>query len=105
MCIRDRSDYSGYGRLDQYGAVGTTSTTTAKSIINSRLAAVCQDMKDKGITVYTITFTSGINQSTKDIYKSCASSPSKWFDSPSQADLRASFRAIAIELSQLRISQ
>lgn len=99
------SDYSGYGRLDQYGAVGTTNTTTAKSIINSRLAAVCQDMKDKGITVYTITFTSGINQSTKDIYKACASSPSKWFDSPSQADLRASFRAIAIELSQLRISQ
>lgn len=99
------SDYSGYGRLDQYGALGTTSTTTAKSIINSRLTQVCQAMKDKGITVYTITFTSGINQATKDIYKACASSTAKWFDSPSQADLRASFRAIATELSQLRVSQ
>ena len=99
------SDYTGFGRLDQYGAVGTTNVTTAKSIINSRLGAVCQDMKDKGITVYTITFTSSINQATKDIYKACASSPSKWFNSPSQADLKAAFRAIAIELSQLRVSQ
>jgi Flp pilus assembly protein TadG len=99
------SDYSGYGRLDQYGALGTTNTTTAKTVINSRLTQVCQAMKDKGITVYTITFTSGINQATKDIYKACASSPAKWFDSPSQADLRASFRAIATELSQLRVSQ
>lgn len=99
------SDYSGYGRLDQYGALGTTNTTTAKSVINSRLTQVCQAMKDKGITVYTITFTSGINQATKDIYKACASSTAKWFDSPSQADLRASFRAIATELSQLRVSQ
>lgn len=98
------SDYTGYGRLDQYGFMGTTSTTAAKTVINSRLSQVCQDMKDKGITVYTITFTSGINQSTKDIYKACASSPSKWFDSPSQADLQASFRAIATELSQLRVS-
>lgn len=99
------SDYSGYGRLDQYGALGTTNTNTAKTVINSRLTQVCQAMKDKGITVYTITFTSGINQATKDIYKACASSTAKWFDSPSQADLRASFRAIATELSQLRVSQ
>ena len=98
------SDYTGYGRLDELGIMGTTSTSVAKTIINSRLSQVCQAMKDKGITVYTITFTSGLNQSTKDIYKACASSASKYFDSPSQADLQASFRAIATELSQLRIS-
>ncbi|MBX9633586.1 MAG: pilus assembly protein [Magnetospirillum sp.] len=99
------SDYTGYGRLDQYAAVGTTNTTTAKNTINTRLSQVCQAMKDKGITVYTITFTSGINQATKDIYKNCASSATKYFDSPSQTELKNSFHSIAIELSQLRVSQ
>lgn len=99
------SDYTGYGRLDELNRMGTTNTSTAKTVINSRLSEVCQAMKDKGITVYTITFTSGLNQTTKDLYKNCASSPTKYFDSPSQADLKNSFRSIAIELSQLRVSQ
>ncbi|CAA7625898.1 pilus assembly protein TadG-related protein [Magnetospirillum sp. UT-4] len=98
------SDQTGYGRLDELGRLGTTSLTTAKATINSRMTSVCQAMKAKGIIVYTITFTSGINSATKELYRSCASSPSKYFDSPTQDELKASFRAIATELSQLRIS-
>jgi Flp pilus assembly protein TadG len=99
------SDYSAYGRLDELGRIGTTSTTTAKTIINNRLSGVCDAMKAKNIIVYTVTFTSGINQATKDIYKSCASDPSKYFDSPTQDELKSSFRAIATSLSNLRVSQ
>ena len=98
------SDYTGYGRLDELGRMGTTNVTTAKSTINSRMAAACQAMKDKGITVYTITFTSNLNSATRELYRTCASSPSKYFDSPTQDELHASFRAIATELSQLRLS-
>jgi Flp pilus assembly protein TadG len=100
-----KSDYTGYARLDELKLIGASNTTDAKLVINSRLSQVCQTMKDKGITVYTITFTSGINQTTKDLYKNCASSPTKYFDSPTQAALKSSFQAIAVELSQLRISQ
>ncbi len=98
------SDYTGYGRLDELGRMGTTNINTAKTTINSRMSSVCQAMKAKGITVYTITFTSGINSTTRDLYRNCASSPAKYFDSPTQDELRASFRAIATELSQLRLS-
>lgn len=98
------SDYTGYGRLDELGRIGTTNIATAKSTINSRMASVCQAMKAKGIVVYTITFTANLNSTTRDLYRDCASSPSKYFDSPTQDELRASFRAIATELSQLRLS-
>jgi len=98
------SDYTGYGRLDELGRIGTTNINTAKTTINARMASVCQAMKDKGITVYTITFTASTNSATRDLYRNCASSPSKYFDSPTQDELHASFRAIATELSQLRLS-
>ena len=98
------SDYTGYGRLDELGRMGTTNINTAKTTINSRMASVCQAMKDKGITVYTITFTSNLNSTTRDLYRNCASSPAKYFDSPTQDELHASFRTIATELSQLRLS-
>lgn len=99
------SDYGAYGRLDELGRIGTTNTTTAKTIINNRLTAVCNAMKAKNIIVYTVTFTSSINQATKDIYKTCASDPSKYFDSPTQDELKSAFRAIATSLSNLRVSQ
>lgn len=99
------SDYSAYGRLDELGRIGTTNATTAKTTINNRLTSVCNAMKAKNIIVYTVTFTSGINQATKDIYKSCATDASKYFDSPTQDELKSAFRAIATSLSNLRVSQ
>ncbi|CAA7613154.1 Flp pilus assembly protein TadG [Candidatus Terasakiella magnetica] len=99
------SDYTAYGRLDELGRIGTTNATTAKTTINTRLTSVCNAMKAKGIIVYTVTFTSGINQATKDIYKSCATDTSKYFDSPSQDELKSAFRAIATSLSNLRLTQ
>ena len=98
------SDYTGYGRLDELGRLGTTNVNTAKTTINTRMNSVCNAMKAKGIVIYTITFTSNINSATRDLYRNCASAPAKYFDSPTQEQLRASFRAIATELSQLRIS-
>ena len=70
---------------------------------NDRFEEVCQALKDKGVTVYTVTFTSGINDSTKDYYRNCASSPDQYFDAPSQQELIDAFEQIARELSNLHI--
>jgi Flp pilus assembly protein TadG len=99
------SDYTGYGRLDELGRMGTTNVATAKTLIDTRLATMCQTLKAKGVVVYTITFASAINAGTKSIYLNCATDPSKYFDSPTQTDLQNAFHAIATELSNLRISQ
>jgi hypothetical protein len=63
-------------------------------------------MKDDGIVIYAITFAvannSGGNE-IRDIFRDCASNPGYYFDSPTAESLRATFRAIASQLSNLRI--
>lgn len=99
------SDYTGYGRLDELGRVGSTSISGAKTIVDTRLANLCTAMKLKGIVIYTIIFTGTQDAATKAMYSACASDPSKFFDAPSQTDLKNAFTAIAVQLSNLRISQ
>lgn len=90
--------YNGYGRwLDNQSMTVTT--------LNQRLAQTCTNMKNSGITVYTVTFTSGINQTTKNFYKNCASDESKWIDAPTQADLLKAFEQISRELSNIHIKE
>lgn len=90
--------YNGYGRwLDNQSITVTT--------LNQRLAQTCTNMKNNGITVYTVTFSSGINQTTKDFYKNCASDVNKWIDAPTQADLVAAFEQISRELSNIHIKE
>jgi hypothetical protein len=71
---------------------------------NNRFAETCEDLKDKGVTVYTVTFTSNINSATKDFYRNCASSEDHYFDAPSQSELIETFERIARELSNLHIT-
>lgn len=99
------SDFTAYGRLDELGMVGSTTISGAKTIIDGRLATLCAEMKTKNIVIYTVTFTSNLSAATKLIYQTCASDPQKYFDSPTQADLKNAFTAIAVQLSNLRITQ
>ncbi len=71
--------------------------------LDVKLATTCQNMKNDGITVYTVTFTSGINADTKSYFRNCASSESKYYDAPEQADLLNAFEQIARELSNIHI--
>jgi Flp pilus assembly protein TadG len=76
---------------------------------NTRLSdtltqTLCTNMKDDGITIYTVAFE--ITGSTaKDVLESCASSPGKFFDAQSADQLASSFTSIGKALSQLRIAQ
>ncbi len=98
-----QSDYAAYERVAD-GNLGTTSKSAAKIILNNRLSEVCENMKDAGIIIYTITFQLG-SSSTKLIYENCASDPDKYFDSPNGSALQASFQKIAEQLINLRVTQ
>jgi len=91
--------YSGEGKK---GDVGVSATTTQQ---NQKLAAVCQSMKDAGVRIYTVTFQSGINETTKSYYRNCATSTSMYYDAPSDADLIEVFEKIADQLSQLHVAK
>lgn len=91
------ANYSAYGRS------ATANMTNAK--LNNRVLDVCDELKAKGVLVYTITFYSNISNATKNIYKQCASQPSMWYDAPTQAKLKEVYGVIARELSNLHITK
>jgi hypothetical protein len=45
------------------------------------------------------------SRSTKDLYRSCATSPAHYFDSPLNDDLQDVFHEIGNELTNLRLAQ
>lgn len=73
--------------------------------LNRKLATTCQNMKEDGITIYTITFTSGIDDRTKTYFRNCASDLTKYYDAPTQPQLVTVFQRIAAELSNLYIME
>lgn len=100
-----RSDYGAYG-FSRFGRLGTTSSSssTLRNRLNSRLTAACDEAKRLGIRVYTITFQVN-SSSTRNLMQACASNPSLYFDSPSASALRDAFEMIAGDLTNLRLSR
>lgn len=70
---------------------------------NQRFEETCEAMKEQGIIIYTVTFASGISDTTKGYYERCASSPDQYYDAPSQEELVEVFETISRELSNLHI--
>ena len=101
----DNSDYSAYGRVgwERLGE-GINTVSEGKNEVNNRMATVCESMKEQGITLYTITFQLNSN-STKNLFRNCATSPAHYFNSPSNSELKGIFQQIGGELSNLRISE
>lgn len=89
------------GSYSAYGDWSTLKLTDHD--LDIKLAATCQNMKNDGITIYTITFTSGIDEPTKGYFRNCASSVDKYYDAPSQSNLLEAFEQIARELSNIHI--
>lgn len=88
--------------LSTYSAYGASSSLTAAQL-NTKMMTVCQNAKDAGVKIYTITFQSGISNQTRQLFRQCASEPSFYFDAPSNQDLVNAFENIANQLSQLHI--
>lgn len=97
------SDYSSYDRVSE-GNLGTTSVSTANTRLDTRLSTVCENIKETGILVFTITFGSGVDSGTRSIYQNCASDPAYYFHAPSGADLRQVFETVGQRLTRLRVA-
>ncbi|KHK91790.1 pilus assembly protein TadG-related protein [Novosphingobium malaysiense] len=65
----------------------------------SRFLAACEAIKDKGIRIWVIAFTSGLS----DDLKTCASDDSS-FTASDSTDLNAAFQEIAKQVGELRIT-
>ncbi len=89
-----------------YTAYGPTADHNIRaSDLNERMEETCEAMKDMDISVYTITFDSGVDANTKDFFRRCATTPDQYYDAPTQQQLISTFEQISRELSNLHISR
>lgn len=89
-----------------YTAYGLNSSHNLNTnSLNERFLDVCQALKQEDVLVYTVTFTSAINNNTKAYYRNCATSTAQYFDAPTPAQLIAVFERISRELSTLHVKQ
>ncbi len=99
------STYTAWGYLSQK-RMGATIDTVAEAVTeqNAQTGRMCTRIKNAGVRVYTILFM--ITDATLvDLFRTCATQPSLYFNSPTTAQLQTVFRAIAQDLSNLRIAQ
>ena len=76
---------------------GSNSTTQAREL--------CDQMKAKGITIYTVGFRIGVGSTPDVTMQLCATSSSHYYNASSGEALKQAFRDIAIKISELRISE
>ena len=67
--------------------------------------AICNQMKQDGIDVYTVGFNLGGNQNAINTLKTCASSNDKAYLAENGASLKSVFRDIAIKLTDLHLAK
>lgn len=72
---------------------------------NTRFKQTCEALKEKGVVIYTVTFSTGVNSQSKEDYEECASSPDQYYHAPTSDELIEVFEKISRELSNLHISQ
>ncbi|MSP81435.1 MAG: hypothetical protein EXQ94_00505 [Alphaproteobacteria bacterium] len=98
--------YSAFGTIaEANAALGCPTNLSACKLaeLNQRTAEVCEAIKDEEITVYTIGFDIDDASPVLDLLEDCATDQNKFFVSPTNADLEATFATIGNELMNLRI--
>ena len=72
---------------------------------NQMTIAACNEIKAKGIRLFTVTFGTSVPVSTKNLIRACASQPADYFDAPSGAALAEVFKEVGKTLTRLYLTQ
>jgi Flp pilus assembly protein TadG len=82
---------------------GCTDTGTLTTQVNARYTALCTAVKNKNITLWVVAF-GNLANSTEDRLEACASS-GRYFKATSSEELQKTFKKIADQISQLRLTK
>ncbi|EQB16270.1 pilus assembly protein [Sphingobium lactosutens] len=80
------------------------SNTLLNGIVNERTKALCSAIKSKNITLWVVSFGTGVSSSAQALLQSCAS-PNRFYVAANSATLISNFQQIADEISQLRLTR
>ena len=92
----------GMNTLSPDGAFHTNSDT---ALADKYTSEACGEAKAQKLEVFTIAFGSAVPSSVKDLLEVCATTPDKFFNAKSSADLKLAFEGIANEMLNVRLSQ
>ncbi|MBM6578026.1 pilus assembly protein [Microvirga sp. SRT01] len=81
---------------------GCTTTGTLTQQVNARYQAVCRVVRNENITLWVIWF--GVKNNTLETQMRNCATPGRFFAARNQTDLQNTFRQIADQISQLRIT-
>ena len=106
----NKSIFSGYNYINTQvnGAyqLGSNDASTAETNLNTKTSTLCQNVKDAGIRLYTITF-GDIPSSAETLMENCASvdnGEALYYHAPSNSELENVFYAIGEDLAEIHLS-
>lgn len=99
-------DYAAYGLpyFDHRQTGANPSKANLDEQVNLRFSAICKWVRNKNITLWVINFGEGQAQATKDRLRDCAST-GRFFDAANSIALQQTFKSIADQISQLRLTK
>jgi len=99
-------DYAAYGLpyFDHRQTPENPTKTQLDEQVNLRFLAVCNWVRNKNITLWVINFGEGQSQATQDRLQQCAST-GRYFSAADSAALQTTFKSIADQISQLRLTR
>ncbi len=95
-----RSNLSHQGNESSMSRIGATSDDDAIARHNNRFVQLCRAARERGITIWVVSFGVGSNSNLN----SCATS-GKAYESDNAAKLNENFQSIARQISKLRLSE
>ena len=98
------SVYTAYGYRSS-GLLGCTSQSCTETELDNRLSTICTAIKAQDISLYTITFGTGVSAASQTMMQNCATDATKYYHAPDSATISRAFRAIGAELKKLHLSQ
>lgn len=93
----------GFGSEKTLTNSAVANNTQLVEALRNRLLKTCANIKKSGITIYTVTVNTAMTADEKNDYRTCATTPSKYFDAPDVTTLKKAFAAIADNLSGVRL--
>lgn len=102
--VTNAEDYSAYGVAwwDRRTTTSTSSSQTGDQV-NKRFLAMCSAIKNRNITLWVISFGDGVSGTAQTNLQNCASS-GRFYAASNSQQLIDQFKAIADEISQLRLT-
>lgn len=80
------------------------SSNLLTTVVNERTKALCAAIKSQNITLWVVSFGTGVSSGAQALLESCAS-PNRFYVAANSATLISNFQQIADEISQLRLTK